>query len=198
MSICILGGQLSGLKLFVPSGNQTRPTSVLLRRKIFDSKQDLTGYHFYDLCAGTGAMGLEACSRGAKSVTFVENHPKSTQILQKNIKLVEEKLKKLEKRCQLRLKKQSFQAFATQFKSGEKGTELAHPSRSIIFFDPPYDRQDLYQLFIETFIQTDHDYGLIWIESDDKNGLDENWWKNQGFSIGKFYKHSASFLVTID
>ena len=88
MSIRILGGLGKGHVLEVPPENITRPTSVMLRRKLFDRYQDISDYTFIDICAGSGAMGLEAISRGAKKVIFIENSQKALSILKKNIKSI--------------------------------------------------------------------------------------------------------------
>ena len=74
MSISILGGVAKGAKLATPSSHNTRPTSVLLKRRLFDSHQSFEGIEFYDICAGSGSMGIEAMSRGAEKVIFVESN----------------------------------------------------------------------------------------------------------------------------
>ena len=74
MSVKILGGPLKGLDLKVCDSKTLRPTSVMLRRKIFDSHQNLEGFFFVDACAGTGAVGIEAFSRGAQKSYFFENN----------------------------------------------------------------------------------------------------------------------------
>ena len=66
----IIGGLAKGHGLCVPRG--IRPTSTLLKRKLFDSHQTWEAVNFIDLCAGSGSVGLEAWSRGAKSVCLVE------------------------------------------------------------------------------------------------------------------------------
>ncbi len=71
----IIAGRLRQRKLHVPKGNLTRPTMSQTRESLFHlvtSRMDLDGADVLDLFAGTGALGLEAVSRGAGSVTFVE------------------------------------------------------------------------------------------------------------------------------
>ena len=58
MSIKILGGFARGQVLAVPKTDSIRPTSVMLRRRIYDFFQDLDGFYFLDICAGSGAMGF--------------------------------------------------------------------------------------------------------------------------------------------
>ena len=75
MPLRILGGKAKGQLLKSPPENSiTRPTSVMLKRKFFDAFQDLGEAHFYDLCAGSGSVGIEAWSRGVKQVELVEKH----------------------------------------------------------------------------------------------------------------------------
>ncbi len=68
----IVGGTLGGRVLRAPAGAATRPTSEKVRQAIFNILPDLEGAHVLDLFAGSGALGLEALSRGAAHVTFVD------------------------------------------------------------------------------------------------------------------------------
>jgi hypothetical protein len=74
MSIQILGGLARGRTLDVPTGNLIRPTSVMLRRRLFDARQDMSSFHFYDLCSGSGSVGIEAWSRGAEALFLNEKN----------------------------------------------------------------------------------------------------------------------------
>jgi 16S rRNA (guanine966-N2)-methyltransferase len=82
MSIKILGGVAKGFTLVTPSESITRPTSVLLKRRLFDFYQNLNGHYFIDLCAGSGSIGIEAASRGAYPVLLVESNPKAYKVIQ--------------------------------------------------------------------------------------------------------------------
>ncbi len=82
----ITGGIARGLTLAVPRGGIVRPTSDRARQAIFSSLGALVvGADVLDLYAGTGALGLEAASRGARSVTFVEQHRAAQATIQQNI-----------------------------------------------------------------------------------------------------------------
>lgn len=70
--IRILGGTHRGRRLKSPSGRETRPTSALVRRAFFDIIRELKGTQFLDLFSGTGAMALEALSRGASKALAIE------------------------------------------------------------------------------------------------------------------------------
>jgi 16S rRNA (guanine966-N2)-methyltransferase len=68
----IVGGNLGGRVLRAPAGAATRPTSEKVREAIFNILPDVEGNHVLDLFAGSGALGIEALSRGAAHVTFVD------------------------------------------------------------------------------------------------------------------------------
>jgi len=82
----IISGRLRGRKLHTFSGSQIRPTSDRMREAIFNilSKR-LQDAVVLDLFAGTGALGIEALSRGAHSVLFVDKDSRSIQLIKKNI-----------------------------------------------------------------------------------------------------------------
>jgi 16S rRNA (guanine966-N2)-methyltransferase len=81
----IVAGTAGGRRLSVPAGRQTRPTSERAREGLFSSLGDLTGARFLDLYAGSGAVGLEALSRGAASATLVESDASALRVLQSNV-----------------------------------------------------------------------------------------------------------------
>ena len=86
MSLKINGGIFKGISLQTPSGQKTRPTSNMLREAVFNICQHhIQGANFLDIFAGTGAMGLEAISRGACSATFLENDKQAISCIKKNI-----------------------------------------------------------------------------------------------------------------
>jgi 16S rRNA (guanine966-N2)-methyltransferase len=82
----IVGGRAGGRRLEVPPKG-TRPTSERVREAMFsalESAIDLDGAHVLDLYAGSGALGLEALSRGAESATFVESDRRALDVLRRN------------------------------------------------------------------------------------------------------------------
>lgn len=85
----IISGFARNLELNSPEGDEVRPTSGRARKALFDSLGDLSGKSFLDLCSGSGAMALEAASRGARRVVMVEKHPLHCKIIRNNIRLVE-------------------------------------------------------------------------------------------------------------
>jgi len=85
----IVGGRFRGAKLYSPKGGDARPTLGRTREAIFNvlsCRYDLQEYRAVDLFAGSGALGLEAVSRGAESAVFVENNKQNCQVISKNIK----------------------------------------------------------------------------------------------------------------
>jgi 16S rRNA (guanine(966)-N(2))-methyltransferase RsmD len=84
----IVAGTLGGRRLAAPGGTGTRPTSDRVREALFNTLQslvDLAGTRFADLYAGSGAVGLEAYSRGAAHVLLVESHPAAARTARANI-----------------------------------------------------------------------------------------------------------------
>lgn len=83
----VIAGSHRGRRLSGPQGTVLRPTSDKVREAIFSILgTQVSGGRFLDLYAGTGAVGIEALSRGASAVTFVESDPTAVQLLQKNLR----------------------------------------------------------------------------------------------------------------
>jgi 16S rRNA (guanine966-N2)-methyltransferase len=84
----IIGGTAGGRRLSTPTGPATRPTSDRVREALFSSIEawcgSLQGLRFLDLYAGSGAVGLEAWSRGAGVVTLVESDRRTARLIQQN------------------------------------------------------------------------------------------------------------------
>jgi 16S rRNA (guanine966-N2)-methyltransferase len=84
----IIGGAAGGRRLRTPGGEATRPTSDRVREALFSALESqlgsLTGLRFLDLYAGSGAVGLEAMSRGAGVVTSVESDRRTARLVQDN------------------------------------------------------------------------------------------------------------------
>lgn len=121
----IISGKHKGKKLKSFDGFDVRPTSDRAREALFSMLAfDIIGCDFLDLCSGTGAMGLEAVSRGANSVTFVDNSQESIKICDFNLKSIKEK-GEIVKSDALNFLKTTTKKF------------------DIIFFDPPYAFSDI-------------------------------------------------------
>ena len=125
--IRIIAGKYKGRKLKVPQGMHIRPSSDKLREGLFSMLSvlaDIESMIFLDLFAGTGALGLEALSRGAKKVIFIEASRKNMSILKQNIESIS-----LEKKC-FEIVKNSSSIWLSKFK------DPGHPC--VVFLDPPF------------------------------------------------------------
>lgn len=81
----VIAGEFGGRRLEAPKGLRTRPTSDRVREALFMSLGDLSDLRVVDLFAGSGALGLEALSRGAAFVDFVEGARAARETLERNI-----------------------------------------------------------------------------------------------------------------
>jgi 16S rRNA (guanine966-N2)-methyltransferase len=130
----IVGGRFAGRTLTSPDA-RVRPTSEPVRAALLDLLEgELDGARVLDLFAGTGALGLEAISRGAKSADFVEFRPGSLHALKANIAAL-----------RLRERTRVFKRDALPFASA-----LTANAYDIAFADPPYESKMLDRL-IETW-----------------------------------------------
>ena len=123
----VISGTCKGKRLFSLKGLNLRPTSDRVKEAIFDILQDqIEGRQVLDLFAGTGALGIEALSRGARGAVFVEESPRSLTVLRKNIE-----------ECRV---KDRAQVLAREVMTGIKILEAKGESFQLIFLDPPYGK----------------------------------------------------------
>jgi 16S rRNA (guanine966-N2)-methyltransferase len=131
----IVGGKFAGRDLTSPKDFRVHPTAEQVRAALLDAlAPDLAGARVLDLFAGTGALGLEAISRGARSADFVEFRPSSLHALKANVAAL-----KLRERT--RIFKKDAIVFAAALKPG---------SYDLAFADPPYESK-LLDRVIETW-----------------------------------------------
>lgn len=82
----VITGRARGTKLIGPKGLETRPTTDRIKESLFNMiNQDLYDISFLDIFSGSGSIGIEALSRGAKDATFIENSKVTYKCLQENI-----------------------------------------------------------------------------------------------------------------
>jgi 16S rRNA (guanine966-N2)-methyltransferase len=81
----IIAGSRKGHKLSAPPGLDTRPTSDRVRENVFNLVGPVDGARVLDLFAGSGALGIEALSRGAASAVFVEHDPEALRTIARNL-----------------------------------------------------------------------------------------------------------------
>lgn len=161
--IKILGGVARGFPLATPRSETTRPTSVLIKRKLFDWRQNLEGYQFIDLCAGSGAMGFEALSRGAGKVALNDSMRGAFLTLKEN----QEKLLKGFKFDSASIVISN--ADAKNWVQKELQYQFPDTEDVILFMDPPYGEHQLYFDLLELLKELKFE-GEIWLESDRLKG----------------------------
>jgi 16S rRNA (guanine966-N2)-methyltransferase len=81
----IVAGEFKGRRLAAPRGSGTRPTADRVREALFSMLGDVGGARVLDLYAGSGALGIEALSRGAASAVFVERDPQAVAAIERNL-----------------------------------------------------------------------------------------------------------------
>ncbi len=131
----IIAGAAGSLTLEVP-GSGTRPTSDRVRESIFgslDAADAIAGARVLDLYAGSGALGLEALSRGAASVDLVEKSPRAASVIERNAE---------------RVRHAAGGASRVHRTSADAYLAAAHEPYALVFIDPPYDlgEEDLTQV----------------------------------------------------
>ncbi|UMG93067.1 16S rRNA (guanine(966)-N(2))-methyltransferase RsmD [Nocardioides sp. TF02-7] len=125
----IVAGRAGGRRIETPKGARTRPTTDRVREALFSAVEawcgSLEGLRFLDLYAGSGAIGLEAWSRGAAAVTFVESDRRTADLVRRNARLVG---------CDV-----------ADVRVASAATVLAAPAAApydVVFSDPPYPLTD--------------------------------------------------------
>jgi 16S rRNA (guanine966-N2)-methyltransferase len=150
----IIAGERKGFKLEGPMDKSIRPTSDLRRDAIFNTLGDLVeGETFHDLFSGTGAMGLEALSRGAEAAILVEMSRKAQDLIRRNIEKV---------RYQKEAKLIPSNAY--------RWIESHRPSRpSIYFLDPPFpeyvDHPERFTKYLQILMERVLPGSIIIVES---------------------------------
>jgi 16S rRNA (guanine966-N2)-methyltransferase len=134
----VIAGSHRGRRLTGPRGISLRPTSDKVREALFSILgARVAGGRFLDLYAGTGAVGIEALSRGACLVTFVESDPKAVQVLRKNLTTCG----MLE---QAEVRVATTQRFLRQ-------TDWWQGPYDVVFADPPYADHAAIELVLESW-----------------------------------------------
>ena len=177
----VIAGSAKKRRLIAPPGLAVRPTADRVKEALFNI---LGGYvlesRFLDLFAGAGGVGIEALSRGAGQVVFVEKEPKNMEIIKKNLQLTGLS----DKAGCLCL-------------SAEKALELLaleDASFDLIFMDPPY-RQNLVSgtlhcIAVNSLLSAD---GLVVVETGKEIPLPER--ENDGLSIVRREKYGDTLLA---
>lgn len=126
MSLRVIAGQAKGRRLKSVPGMETRPTADRVRQTLFDILGDVAGERVLDLFAGTGALGIEALSRGATSATFVESDAVAAAVVRENLTACG-----FDDRAVVR--RMDAEAFLARRAPASSRFDL-------VFLDPPYER----------------------------------------------------------
>lgn len=195
----IIGGTHKNRNFYMPS--DIRPTSNMTRKAIFDIiGHDLTGWEVLELFAGSGAVGLEALSRGAQKVTFVEADPKCYETIQENVQLlfpgthlgdtslyVSPDMGTHKVMCPQNTELINSDAFVTVKNLGRRGCKF-----DLVFLDPPYG-VGLVKKILKTLTSYDifKPNSFLIVE----HGKHENLPETEGrFSLLTHRKYGVSFL----
>lgn len=121
----VIAGRLRGRRLTAPKGQvRTRPTSDRVREALFAMLGDVEGASVLDLFAGTGALGIEAISRGAKFALFVDNGAEARALMRNNVEAL------------------GLGGVTKVYRRDATNLGPAHPVEpfSLVFLDPPYGK----------------------------------------------------------
>ena len=165
----------------MPAG--IRPTQGVLRAAVFDILgHDLEGLSFLELFAGSGAMSMEAISRGASEVTMVEHDPKNARVIQENCELLG-----IELGVSHRI--YTADAMATVKRFAREGKRF-----NIVFFDPPYGL-NLAKKTLKVIERNDilSPRSLVVAQYDRTDSLEIP----EGFTVLTQRKYSSSYLMIL-
>ena len=173
----VITGTARGVQLKTPEGIQTRPTSDRVKEALFSIIQfDVPGKRVLDLFGGTGQLGIEALSRGAKSAVFVDAGDKACKLIRENLH-----------RCKMDNNAQIIRANYLQY------LQTCRDKFGLIFLDPPYA-----EVFLENALKkiTEIDIlesgGIIVAERPVGKDLP---WDFTGYSRSKDYKYGNTLLT---
>ncbi len=173
----VITGKARGTVLKTPEGLQTRPTTDRVKEALFSIIQfDIPGSRVLDLFGGTGQLGIEALSRGAKSAVFVDSGDKACALIRENLR-----------RCKLE------QAGKVQRDDYLNYLKRCQETFDIVFLDPPYA-----EIFLENALKCISEIdilqsgGIIVAERPVGKELP---WEFPGFTRSKDYKYGSTLLT---
>ncbi len=180
----VIAGSARRLPLKTPAGLDTRPTTDRIKETLFNMLQnDIYGSSFLDLFSGSGGIGIEALSRGAKEVVFVENNRAAVSCIRDNLAFT-------------RLGNQAL-VMPEDCISAIRRLAAQNKSFDIIFMDPPYQAGIEYTV-LEALKDTSlvHEDTVVIIEAELKTELDDV--EQYGFVIDKVkeYKTNKHFFLS--
>jgi len=172
----VVSGSARGRKLKEFSGNDIRPTSDMVKESVFNIIQfDIEGRKVLDLFAGTGQLGIEALSRGAESVVFVDSRQEAVKLVWENLKT-----------CGFDYQAQVLLRDAMRYLDEEGRFDL-------IFIDPPYDAGMMGEILRKiTEVDKLNTNGIIICEMEDNSTAPD---VAPPYSLMKEYRYGRAKIV---
>ena len=179
----VIAGSAKRLQLKSIEGMDTRPTTDRIKETLFNMiSTDLADWRFLDLFSGSGAIGIEALSRGADIAYFVENHPKAADCIKQNLRHT-----RLEERAVL---------MRMDVLSALRKLE-GEDSFDIIFMDPPYHigaERGVFDFLKHSGLVNENT--LIIVEA--SLGTDFSWMEDLGFHVMKEKKYKTNRHIFVE
>lgn len=179
----VIAGSAKHLNLKTIEGLDTRPTTDRIKETLFNMIQtDIPGCRFLDLFSGSGAIGIEALSRGAKEAVLVEANPKAAACIRENLQFTH-----LQDRAEV-LQCDIFQALSRLRGRG---------AYDFIFMDPPYNHEwekQVLQVLQESDLMDA--YTVVIVEASLQT--DFSWVESMGCQIKKYKKYKTNAHVFIE
>ncbi len=176
----IISGKARGTKLYTLKGETTRPTLDRVKESLFNIIQEkIVGSSFLDVFSGSGAIGLEAASRGAKEVILCEKDKNAIMVIKKNIEKTH---------LEVTLYETSY----------EKMLEKLNEKLDIIYIDPPYKTNLVYEtvnnLINLNLLNSD---SLIIVETDEEKRVEQAL-RNLNVNIIDKRKYGRVYLIFLN
>ena len=162
MSLRVISGKARGLKLDTPKNQDVRPTTDRVKESLFNMINSyIMDSNILDLFAGTGSLGIECLSRGAKNCVFVDKSKDSINIVRSNVKKVS-----VDNESTI---------LNVDFKDAVKRLSTQNQKFDVIFMDPPYYENMFIECLksIDKFNLLDED-GIIVVEHDTKDLFEDS------------------------
>lgn len=179
----VIAGTARHLPLKTPEGMDTRPTTDRIKETLFNIlNQQVFGCRFLDLFSGSGAIGIEALSRGAEKVWFVEQNKKAADCIRQNLEFT----------------KLSDKAVLLQMDVIRALTGLSsEQSFDLIFMDPPYNRElekEVLTVLANSNLVDEHT--LIVVEGSLETSFD--YLEDLGYRLKKYKKYKTNAHIFIE
>ncbi len=179
----VIAGSFRGRKLETVDDRTVRPTSDRVKESLFNIISEyIVDSQFLDLFAGSGAIGIEALSRGSANVSFIDSSNDSLKVLKQNLSTlhIEDKI----------------EIYHADYKTAIEKFKLKNIKFNIIFIDPPYSKgmaQDALALIEEAEILSQD--GIIAIEHNEKDDMPQSETKLFLFKQKKYGSTKLSFYT---